>query len=61
MTALCDASVNVCTTSDSYPLASGSPGYLQLQDGSVSWTASINGLRTQPSGGGILAFDWFGY
>jgi hypothetical protein len=36
------------------------PGYVQMQSGAVPWTASVNGLWTQPSGG-ILAFDWFGY
>ncbi|CAF0916171.1 unnamed protein product [Rotaria sp. Silwood1] len=60
MTAQCNAGVTVCTMSESYPLMNGSPGYLQLQSGMVPWTASINGLWTQPSGG-TLAFDWFGY
>jgi hypothetical protein len=59
MTAQCTASLKVCTVSDSYPLMNGAPGYLQLQGGSVLWTASINGIWTQPSSG-VLVFDWFG-
>ncbi|CAF2076674.1 unnamed protein product [Rotaria magnacalcarata] len=58
MIAQCNANSKVCTMSESYPLMSGSPGYLQLQNGAVPWTASINGLWTLPSGGN-LAFDWF--
>ncbi|CAF3632430.1 unnamed protein product [Rotaria sordida] len=60
ITTQCNANLKVCTTSESYPLMNGSPGYLQMQSGIVSWTASINGLWTQPSSG-TLVFDWFGY
>jgi hypothetical protein len=38
----------------------GAPNYFQLQSGAVPWTASINGLWTQNSGG-VVVFDWFGY
>ncbi len=58
MTAQCVASLKVCTMSEPYSLMSGVPGYLTLQGGAVQWTAAINGLWTQPSGG-IVAFDWF--
>jgi len=60
MTAQCDASLKVCTMSNSYSLMSGAPGYVQLQGGAVQWTAAINGIWSQPSGG-IVVFDWFGY
>lgn len=60
MTASCSSSPKVCTFSDSYSLMNGAPGNLQLQSGSVLWTASINGLWSLPSGGTIV-FNWFGY
>lgn len=60
MTSLCSTSLKVCTSSESYSLMYGAPGYFQLQSGSVQWTAAINGLWTLPSGG-TVAFDWFGY
>ncbi|CAF2512453.1 unnamed protein product [Rotaria sp. Silwood2] len=60
VTAQCNVNSTVCTMSESYPLMNSSPGYLQLQNGTVPWTASINGLWTQPLSG-TLAFDWFEY
>ena len=59
MTAQCNANLKVCTRGETYSLMSGSPSYLQMQGGLVTWTASINGLWTHMSGG-VLAFDWFG-
>ncbi len=60
MTAQCTANLKVCRTSESYPLMNGAPNYFQLQSGAVPWTASINGIWTQYSGG-VVVFDWFGY
>jgi hypothetical protein len=50
--------MKVCRTSESYPLTSGSPGWLQLQGGNILWSASIRGVWTQQFTG-VLAFDWF--
>jgi hypothetical protein len=58
--AKCSGSLRVCSASDSYPLMSGAPGWLQMQSGSTPWSASIRGVWTQQSSG-TLAFDWFGY
>ena len=60
MTAQCVASLKVCRASESYSLVNGAPNNVQLQSGAVPWTASINGLWTQSSGG-VVIFDWFGY
>jgi hypothetical protein len=60
MTAQCTANLKVCRMSESYPLMNAPPGYFTLQAGAVPWTAAINGLWTQLSGG-VVALDWFGY
>lgn len=58
ITAQCGASTKVCRNSESYSLMSGAPGSLQLQSGSIPWTAKIDGLWTLVSGG-VISFDWF--
>lgn len=60
VTAQCSASAKVCRSSESYSLMSGAPGYFALQNGNIPWTAAVDGLWTQVSGG-ALSFDWFGY
>jgi len=60
VTTQCTSGVKTCRTSESYSLMSGAPGSQSLLSGAVQWTAAIDGLWTQSSGGS-LAFDWFGY
>ena len=60
MATLCNTTYKVCQMSESYSLMAGAPGYLLLPGGAISWTAAIDGLWTQPSGG-VISFDWFGY